>query len=81
LLVNSKFICFYIFLFALKARLKELKFEFCQLHCSGFADKLAIKWQNFARARLQFKFAFKLKRPYGSDVNRARQYRLHIYNL
>jgi len=29
--VNCKFICVHIFLFALKVRLKNLKFEFCQI--------------------------------------------------
>jgi len=29
--VNCKFICVHIFLFALKVRLKNLKFDFCQL--------------------------------------------------
>jgi len=28
--VNFKFTCIHIFLFALKVRLKDLKFEFCQ---------------------------------------------------
>jgi len=29
--VNYKFICVHIFIFWLKVRLKDLKFEFCQL--------------------------------------------------
>jgi len=49
---------FISFFFALKVRRKDLKFEFVSLSWSKITDKLAIKWQNFARVLLQLKFAF-----------------------
>jgi len=53
---------FISFFFAVKVRLKDLKFELCQFKLeynhSTITNKLAINWQNFARVRLQLKFAF-----------------------
>jgi len=39
---------FIFFFIALKVKLKDLKFEFCQLKLSRIADKLAINWKKFA---------------------------------
>jgi len=42
----------------LKVRLKNLKFEFCQFKLGVEKHMYAISCQNFARVRLQLKFAF-----------------------
>jgi len=53
---------FHIFLFVLKVRLKELKFEFCRSGWNRITDKFVINWQNLSQVQLQLKFAL-IMRP------------------
>jgi len=66
--VMQKFFSVFIsFIFALKVRLQILKFDFVRLSWDrtivihGTMDKLAVNWQNFARAELQLKFTLGMR--------------------
>jgi len=61
--VNCKFICDSAPTYTDKTKLEVLKFDF-QRKKDMNTDKLAINWQNFARVRLQLKFA-SIIRPLG----------------
>jgi len=52
----------HFFFWLIKAKLQVLKFEFLEdLVKSITTNKLAIKWQNFARVELLLNFAFKIR--------------------
>jgi len=56
LLVNCKYICVRIFLFVLKVRLKDLKFEFCRF----IGVELQINLQLTDKVSLKFDFSSSL---------------------
>jgi len=52
---------FISFFFTLKVKLKDFKFEFYQFKLNIITGKFAINLKNFARVRLQLKFAFVIR--------------------
>jgi len=53
-------LCSYLSFLCWKSNLRISSLSFISLSWSRITDKLAINWQNFARVRLQLKFAFNL---------------------
>jgi len=74
LTVNCKFICDSILqLKQTKLKLEVLKYDYQRKKKGINIDKVVINWQNFARVRLQLKFAF-IIRP-GGVPNLLTQFR------